>query len=228
MGTVCLIPARGGSKRLPRKNIVDFLGKPIISYTIEAALSSGLFERVVVSTEDAEIAGTAARFGARIHTRPPHLAQDSARLVNVCLDFLDTEERDGRRYEIFACLLATAPMRRSQDIEAVFRLIEPGRCEFALATTTYDLPPLQALRKDADGALVPMWPELVNLRSQETPQLSVDNGSTYFATVTAFRTQQTFYAPGLRGHPMPRERSVDIDEAADLALALFHAQKLGL
>ncbi|MCE9642631.1 MAG: acylneuraminate cytidylyltransferase family protein [Betaproteobacteria bacterium] len=228
MKAVCLIPARGGSKRLPRKNIADFLGKPIIAYTIEAAIASGLFERVVVSTEDAEIAAVAARFGAIVHQRPRELASDTARVIDVCLDFLDEEERRDRKYDVFGCLLATAPMRGTADIRAVFNLIEPGRCEFALATTTYDLPPLQALRQDADGALAPMWPDLVNLRSQEAPQLCVDNGSTYFATVAAFRAQQTFYAPGLRGHPMPRERSVAIDEPADLALALFHAQKLGL
>ena len=225
---MCLIPARGGSKRLPRKNIVDFLGKPIIGYTIEAALSSGLFERVVVSTDDAEIAETAARCRADVHERPAELAHDAARLIHVCLDFLDAEERAGRAYDCFGCLLATAPMRNAHDIQSVFRLIEPGGCEFAMATTTYDVPPLQALREQPDGSLAPMWPDLVNLRSQEAPQLCVDNGSTYFALVGAFRAQQTFYAPGLRGYPMPRERSVDIDELTDLELARFWAGKLGI
>lgn len=225
---MCLIPARGGSKRLPRKNIVDFLGKPIIAYTIEAAFSSEVFERVVVSTDDPEIADAAARCRAEIHKRPAHLAQDSARLIHVCLEFLADEERDGRSYDSFGCLLATAPMRNAQDIQNVFRMIEPGRCDFAMATTTYDMPPLQALREDNDGSLVPMWPDLVNVRSQEAANLWVDNGSTYFATVAAFRAQQTFYARGLRGHPMPRERSVDIDEPTDLELARFWAKKLGL
>lgn len=228
MKAVCLIPARGGSKRLPRKNVADFLGKPIIAYTIDAALSSQLFERVVVSTEDDEIAETAVRFGAVVHKRPPQLAEDSARIIHVCLDFLDDEERHGRSYDLLGCLLATAPMRNAQDIRNVFHLIEPGRCDFAMAVTTYDIPPLQALREDVDGSLVPMWPDLVNVRSQEAPELCVDNGSTYFATVAAFRAQQTFYARGLRGYPMPRERSVDIDEPIDLELARFWAQKFGL
>ena len=228
MKAVCLIPARGGSKRLPRKNVVDFFGKPIIAYTIDAAVSSRLFERVVVSTEDEEIAETAARFGAMVHKRPVHLAQDSARIIPVCLDFLNDEEHQGRSYDLFGCLLATAPMRNAQDVRDVFRLIEPGRCDFAMAITTYDMPPLQALRKDKDGSLVPMWPDLVNVRGQESPELWVDNGSTYFATVAALRAQQTFYAHGLRGHPMPRERSVDIDEPVDLELARFWAKKIGL
>ena len=227
MKAVCLIPARGGSKRLPRKNVIDFLGKPILAYTIDAALSSQLFERVVVSTEDEEIAATAARFGAAIHKRPEHLARDSARIVHVCLDFLDNEERQGRPYDLFGCLLATAPLRNAQDIRDVFGLIEPGRCDFAMAITTYDMPPFQALRQDENGFLLPMWPELINVRSQEAPGIWVDNGSTYFATVAAFRAQQTFYSRGLRGHPMPRERSVDIDEPVDFELARFLARKLG-
>ncbi len=227
MKAVCLIPARGGSRRLPRKNVADFLGKPIIAYSIAAALSSQIFERVVVSTEDAEIATTAARCGAEIHNRPARLARDTARIAQVCLDFLDDEERHGRSYELFGCLLATAPMRTAQDIRDVFRLIDPGRCDFAMAITTYDMPPLQALRKDMDGSLVPMWPDLVNARSQEAPELWVDNGSTYFASVAAFREQQTFYGRGLRGYAMPRERSVDIDEPVDLELARFWAKRLG-
>jgi CMP-N-acetylneuraminic acid synthetase len=222
---VCIIPARGGSKRLPRKNIVEFLGRPILAYTIEAAQESGVFARVIVSTEDPEIAEEARRGGAEIHKRSDALATDTARLVDVCLGFLGDEEAANRRWDFFGCLLATAPMRNADDVRRTFALLEPGACEFAMAVTTYPLPPLQALRANEHGFLRPMWPDMINLRSQEAPQLLVDNGSTYFATVLGFRAERTFYGSTLRGHVMPRERSIDIDEPWDLELARALARR---
>jgi CMP-N-acetylneuraminic acid synthetase len=225
MKAVCLIPARGGSKRFPRKNIVDFLGRPIISYTIEAALGSGIFERVVVSTDNDEIKNVAQSFGATVIQRPAHLANDTARLTEVCMDFIQSEEALGRTYDIFMCLLATSPMRSTEDLRSVFKLVSSERCDFSMAVTSYDLPPFQALRKKEDGSLEAMWPELVNLRSQEAPELVVDNGSTYCAKISAFKQHSTFYGPGLRGYWMPRDRSIDLDEPVDLELALYFAKR---
>lgn len=222
---LAVIPARGGSKRLPRKNIIDFKGRPIIAYTIEAALNSGLFNRVVVSTEDVEIADVAHGFGAEIDERPDTLAGDHVRVVEVCLDLLEREERAGKTYDLMCCLYATAPLRQSKDIAAVAELIGPG-CHFAMAVTEYDYPPLQALRKAADGRLTPMWPEWIEVRSQDTPKLVVDNGSTYAVSVDVFRREKRFYGPGLRGHLMPRNRSVDIDTKEDLVLAEHFALQM--
>ena len=225
MRGVCIIPARGGSKRLPRKNIADFLGRPILTHSVEAARDSGVFDRVVVSTEDPEIAEIAERGGAQTHERGDHLAGDTARLVDVCLAFLDDEERAGRHWDFFACLLATAPMRNADDVKRTRALLEPGMCDFAMAVTTYPLPPLQALRADGGDFLRPMFPDMIELRSQDTPALFVDNGSTYVAHVPAFRREKTFYGSRLRGHVMPRDRSVDIDEPFDLELARMLAQR---
>lgn len=222
---LAIIPARGGSKRLPRKNVLPFLGRPIIAHTIDAAIASGCFTRVLVSTEDAAIADAAQAAGADIHRRDPALATDSATLTEVCLDILDSEERAGRAYETFACLYATAPLRRADDIAAVIALAERSDADFALAVTSYPLPPHQALRITAGGALAPMWPDLVNLRADKIGQLVVDNGSTNAAKVSAFRTQRTFYGARLSGHVMPRERSVDIDEQADYDLACWYATR---
>lgn len=225
MKAVSIIPARGGSKRLPRKNIADFLGQPIIAYTVQAALESALFERVLVSTEDPEIADVAHRYGAEVVVRPVELAGDDAKVNDVCAHLLDREEAEGKIYDVFACFMATAPMRNAEDIRKVFQLIEPGRCEFAMAVTHYDLSPRQALIKGLNGELTPMWPELVNMRSQELPELVVDNGSTYVAMVSAFKKFHTFYGPSLRGYVMPRERSVDINNLTDLELARYLAQR---
>src|SRR2546421_3954334 len=130
MRGVCIIPARGGSERLPRKNIVDFLGRPILEYTVEAAKTSGIFTRVVVSTEDREIAEVARHAGAEVHERSNALATDSARVVDVCISLLDDEARSGRAWDFFGCLLATAPMRTADDVRRAYALIEPGVCQF--------------------------------------------------------------------------------------------------
>ena len=226
MKAICIIPARGGSKRLPRKNVIDFFGKPMIAYSIEAAISSKRFSRIVVSSDDAETLDIARRFGADPVERKSTLASDTARVSEVLLDFLDQEEAAGRNYGIVSCLFAAAPLRRTEDVTAVIDLIKPGECHFSIAVTEYDLPPHQALKLEADGALHPMWPELVDLRDEQVGKLVVDNGSTYAATVDAFRKQKNFYGSPLRGHAMPRERSVDLNSAVDLEIAKVHYRQL--
>lgn len=221
---VAIIPARGGSKRLPRKNVIEFLGRPIIAYTIEAAIASECFARVVVSTEDEEIAAVAQRFGAAVDHRKPELATDAAGVVAVCADFLDREAHLGRDWQIMACLYATAPLRTAEDISATVALLTPGVCEFAMAVTAYDHQPHQALQFGAGGCLTPMWPELVERRASDVPVLRAGNGSTYAVSVPAFRRHRSFYGPRLRGYEMPRHRSVDIDTRDDLELALYFAR----
>lgn len=226
MRRIALIPARGGSKRVPRKNIIDFMGRPMLAHTVEAAWSTGLFKDVVVSTEDAEIAVAARECGARVAERGGDLATDTARVTEVCRDFLDKEAGAGREYDVFCCLYATAPLRGADDIAAVAGLVVPGVCDYAMAVTRFHYPPHQALKIAADGALAPMWPEWVEKRSQDVPELAVDNGSTYAVSVSAFLQTESFYGPGLKGHLMPWERSVDIDLPEDLEQALHFARRM--
>jgi pseudaminic acid cytidylyltransferase len=223
MSAVAIIPARGGSKRLPRKNIIDFLGKPIISYTIEAGLQSGCFERVVVSTEDDAIAAVAIAFGAVVDRRAPVLASDSAGVVDVCIDFLSREAAAGRNWEVMSCLYATAPMRTTTDIQATVSLLEEGTCDFAMAVTSFDHSPYHAMRLTPDCGLSPEFPELIESRAGDLPRLRVDNGSTYAVNVHEFRRCKTFYGPSLRGYDMPRARSIDIDTWDDYRFALWTA-----
>lgn len=226
MKSVGIIPARGGSKRLPRKNVADFLGRPIIAHTIAAALDSGLFERVLVSTEDEEIAAIASQCGAQVLRRPAQLATDTAGVLDVCLHALEEEERQGRAYDALCCLYATAPLRTAEDIRATMAPVLAGECDFCAAVCSYGLPPYQAMLADSDGTLSYRWPEFARKRSQELPELVVDNGSTYAAAVSALRRERTFMGPGLRGHHMPRLRSVDIDTREDLDFALLAAKEL--
>ncbi len=226
MRSICVIPARGGSKRLPRKNVVEFFGKPMIAYSIEAAKASERFARIVVSSENAETLEIARKYGAEPVRRKATLASDSARISEVLLDFLDQEEAAGRTYDVVGCLLAAAPLRRAEDVAAVMDLIKPGACHFAMAVTAYDLPPHQALKVDTDGTLKAMWPDLVDLRDEQVGKLVVDNGSTYAATADAFRKQKNFYGSPLRGHIMPRERSVDLNSSVDLEIAKVYYRQL--
>ena len=224
MRRIAILPARGGSRRLPNKNIIDFFGKPIIAYTIEATLETKLFSRVVVSSDDQRILDVAIRFGADAEERPAPLATGSAHLVDVCLDLLDRETARGRAYDQFCMIHATSPLRTAADIRAVVALLEPGLCEFAAALTEYNLPAHQALRVENDGLLVPMWPELVSVQSHDVPPLRAGNGSTYAASVSAFREQRTFFGRPMRGHLMSRFRSIDIDVEEELTVCkLFKA-----
>ena len=224
-GRIAIVPARGGSKRFPRKNIVDFLGKPILGYTLEACLQSAIFDRMVVSTEDPEIAEISKQFGASVVSRPDALAADNIGVVDVCLQVLDSEEADSRSYDVMCCLYPTAPLRTSADIEATVALLAPGVCDFSLAVARYQKPPHQALRLLPTEALEPVWPDLVSKRDEEIGNLVVDNGSTYAVMVTEFRRNQSFYGPRLRGHLMPEARSIDINYPEDLKLAEYYSRQ---
>lgn len=221
------ISARGGSKRFPRKNVAPFFGVPILVHTIRAALGAGCFSRVVVSTDDAEIARVARDHGALTDDRPAHLATDTAGVVDVCLDLLARERQAGRAYRSLCALYPTAPLRNAADILATMALLDPGRCDFAMAVTEYDLPPYRALRENADGTLEPMWPEWAFVKSQQAPVLRVNNASTYAVVVDAFERAKSFTGPGCRGHFMPRARSTDIDYPEDIEDARAKALRLG-
>jgi pseudaminic acid cytidylyltransferase len=228
MDAIAIIPARGGSKRLPRKNIVDFLGRPIISYAIDAAHESRCFGRVIVSTEDEEIATVARRCGAEVEPRPARLATDTVGVVDVCLDVLEHERAKGRQWRVMGCLYPTAPLRNAADIRATMALLQPDVCAFAMGVTSYDLQPHLALKLAPDGGLAPMWPELIDFRASDLPPLRISNGTTYAVYVDAFRRARTFYGPGLRGYDMPRDRSIDIDTRDDLDFAVWTAKAKGL
>jgi pseudaminic acid cytidylyltransferase len=223
---LAVIPARGGSKRLPRKNIVDFFGKPIIHYTIEAARNAGIFSRILVSTEDLEIAEISKRSGAEVDTRPTSLATDSATIVEVCLELLDRLEKSGERYTTLSVLYATAPLRTSEDIRLTWQLLRPNVCEFAMAVTEFQQPVHQALRMEKDGVMKPIFSESIEKRAAAMGNYFSGNGSTYSVNVAAFRRHAGFYGGLLKGHTMPMERSVDIDTKDDLEMAKFYHERM--
>ena len=224
MKRVAIIPARGGSKRLKRKNIVDFAGQPIMQWTVDAAMKTGLFDRVIVSTEDEEIAEIARAAHAVVRSRSPDLATDTVGVTQVCLDVLDQEASAGRVYQQMVCLYATSPLRNADDIANTVALLDDGKTKFAMAVCEFDVHPVQALVEDGDGGLVGMWPDLLHDRAANERQYFCDNGSTYVVDVDAFRETKHFYGPGLSGYVMPQLRSSDINTQEDLDLTLAKLQ----
>jgi len=218
-GRVAFIPARGGSKRLPRKNRLDFHGKPMMAYTVEAALESDLFDQVVVSTEDHKIADIAKQYGAVVDQRSPDLSTDAATVDQVCWDYLRDHE-----VTTLVVLYATAPLRHAVDIRSVVELLSDD-CHFAMAATLCDWPVHQTLGIH-QGHATPLFPDLVNRRADELDDYCIDNGSTYAVHVEAFLQQKTFYGDSLRVHLMPAARSIDIDTPTDYYRALHEAENV--
>lgn len=217
---VGVIPARGGSKRVPRKNVRDVDGKPMVAHAIGAAHASGRLDSVYVSTDDPEIAKVAQDHDADVpRDRPAKLAGDDAGIVEVCLDLLDFLEGRGEHYDQLCVILPSAPLVTGEDVTGTLERLDEAGASFAMAVTEYRFPPWQALVEE-DGELEPYWdPMVVEKSSQEVPPLRVDSGSVYAVEVEAFQDAATFYGDGLVGYEIPPERGLDVDEPFELRLA---------
>jgi len=219
---IAIIPARGGSKRLPRKNILPVNGQPMISYPIQAAIESGCFEKVVVSTEDEEIANIAESYGALIMDRDAGLALDNSTVVQVCEDVLSREEFEG--IDKFCCIYATAIFVTAEDINSSYQLLtDSPLVDYVMSVSEYNIEPVQAL-KSVDGYLESMWPEYNSMQSQLYPHLVASNGTLYWARKNEFISDKTFYGKRLKGYVIPQDHVVDIDTQGDYE----KAQKLAL
>ncbi len=226
MRCLAIIPARGGSKRLPRKNCLPFLGKPLFVWSCEAAQQSGCFDHILVSTEDAEIAALARAYGFAVDNRPPELATDQAGTTDICLELLERLARQGDVYDVIALLYPTAPLRNADDIRSMMRLVTREDTDFVHAVTSFEGNPYQVLYQDAKGYLAPAWPLLVQKKSQELPRPFRGNGSTYIAKTNALKQAGTFYGARLRGYQMDRLRSADIDTHEDFDMLTAFASIL--
>ena len=215
MEKIAIIPARGGSKRLPRKNILPLQDKPLICYPIAAALESNLFDRVIVSTEDKEIAKVAEKYHASVMRRPKSLSQDTSTVVQVCMHVLKELEKDEERPPYFCCIYATAVFICPSDLTGAFQLLNvKPKADFVMGISGFNLQPFQALVKK-DGFLSPFFQEKVHMQSQKQPELVASNGTIYWARSSEFIKQKTFYGKRLRGYPIDRFRAVDVDTPED-------------
>lgn len=167
MKSVAVITARGGSKRIPRKNIKPFLGKPILEYSIEAALQADLFHEVMVSTDDEEIAQVAKRAGAKVpFFRSEQTSNDYATTAEVLLEVLASYERIGMKFQTVCCIYPTAPFVTAGAIKTAMMLLEQEQADCVIPVVKFSFPPQRGV-VIKDGRIVPKWPENMAKRSQE-------------------------------------------------------------
>jgi CMP-N-acetylneuraminic acid synthetase len=219
--TLCFIPARGGSKRIPRKNVRALGGKPLIAWTIECARRAGIFADIVVSSEDDEVLSIAAEFGARADRRPIELGGDRVRFVEVLEEFLRRPENAGRYAEVMA-LLPTCPFRAPEDILAVadLRKTHPEAC--VVSVSGYEFPPEFACDLDPGSGVLTLREPAVYARSTQSQSVRPafhPNGAIFAASVECFLKTQSFYGGALLGSVMPPERALDLDHPHQWALA---------
>lgn len=231
MQRLAVIPARGGSKRIPRKNIKEFNGRPLISYSIAAAKESGLFSRVIVSTDDEEIAGIARKFGAEVpFMRSRDLADDHTGTFAVVRDAYKRMREAGFDADETCCIYSTAPLLTPEYLKKACDKFEQDRADTLYACCEFPFPIQRAQYMSEDGTPVPVMPQYMSWRSQDLRPAYQDCGMFYFYSRRFLETPQ---APGLvcRGFEMPRHRVIDIDTMEDwnYAQAMCRAvRELGL
>jgi pseudaminic acid cytidylyltransferase len=192
MKNLAIIPARGGSKRIPRKNIKPFMGKPIIAYSIEAALQSGIFDEVMVSTDDEEIAEVAKQYGANVpFMRSKRAADDYATTSDVIKEVLYNYEKLGKMYDSVCCIYATAPFISSVKLIEAMELINSKKFDSAFTLVQYSYPIQRSLSIKSERVMM-LWPEYLNTRSQDLEVVYHDAGQFYIATVDALEVNQDF------------------------------------
>ena len=218
MSVICIITARGGSKRIPRKNIRDFLGKPIIAYSIEAALQSGVYDEVMVSTDDEEIAGIARACGAQVpFLRSQRTASDYATTADALNEVLDRYEAMGRFFDILSCVYPAAPFVTPQKLKRACQLLVESGADAVTPIVAYSYPPQRSFVLE-DGHIRFQYPEYITTRTQDLQKTYHDCGQFYFWRTEAFRAGKT--ATGLTVPLILPETEVqDIDDLTDWELA---------
>ena len=218
-GRIAVIPARGGSKRVPRKNVRAFAGRPMIGYAIEAAQRSRLFEHVIVSTDDAEVAAVARELGAELpFTRPAALADDFTPTVPVIAHALRAVAELGWRVELACCIYPAVPLLQPQTLAEALALLQGSDAPYAFPVLAYRAPIQRALARNADGRSAPLQPEYMQTRTQDLPPAYHDAGQFYWGRADAWLAGTPLHADACT-LVCDEGSVVDIDTEADWALA---------
>lgn len=226
---VTIIPARIGSKRIPKKNIKIFHGKPIIAYSIQTALETGLFKKVIVSTDSQELAKIAVSYGAEVpFIRPTELSDDFTGTDAVILHALNWLIKHGEDIQYACCIYATAPFIQSEYIRTGFELLKKANATSAFSVTTYPYPIYRSLRINEDERLEMIWPDYMNVRSQDLSEAYHDAGQFYWADVQKYLIEKKFLSRDAVPIILPRHlvQDIDTDEDWKRAEAMYEAIRL--
>ena len=213
---LCIIPARGGSKRIPRKNIKEFCGQAMIGYSIKAAITSQCFDKVIVSTDDQEIAEVAKSFGAEVpFIRPDELANDHAATIPVVKHTIEWFDEQGQSPTDVCCLYATAPFIQSQTISKAFQQLQESEADYCFSVTSFAFPIQRSIRITQDNKVDMFYPENFNVRSQDLEEAYHDAGQFYWGKAQAFKDELPIFSETASPYILPRYLVQDIDTMED-------------
>jgi len=221
---LAIIPARGGSKGIPKKNVKMLCGKPLIAYTIEAAKSSRNVERIILSTDDPQIAEVAGACDVDIpFMRPKELAQDHSLAIDNYIYTIERLSREyGQKYEEFVILLPTSPLRLAEDIDNAIDLFRSKKADSVISCNEMQCPPVWAMKINSEGLLKTYFDKPIeNKNRQEIEEAYRPNGSVFVLTYSLLKNKNTYFSDKTYAYVMPRERSVDIDTEFDFKYAEF-------
>lgn len=217
---IAIIPARGGSKRIPRKNIKLFHGKPLIAYSIEAAKQSGCFERIMVSTDDPEIAEVARSYGAEVpFIRPENIADDYATTMDVIQHTLSWCDAAGIDVDSVCCIYATAPLLQAHFLQQGLTILQQEAVDYVFSATSFSFPIQRAITIDKQQGITMFSPEHANTRSQDLVEAFHDAGQFYWGRVDAFANARPIFDRRSKAVILPRKYVQDIDTLEDWELA---------
>ena len=222
---VALIPARGGSKGIKNKNIIDLCGKPLISYTIQAALESKYIDKVIVSTDSQEIADVAIKYGAEVpFLRPGELASDTSKTIDAVMHAVGELEKRKEQYDILILLQATQPLRTADDIDSAIELFIKNKGQSLVSVSPVEDNPILIRTIDNLGRMNSILPMKSTCRRQDMPLYYRVNGCIYINLISELDLNTSFNDNKIP-YIMPKERSVDIDEIKDLLIAQYYISR---
>lgn len=217
---LCVIPARQGSKRLPRKNVLPLAGRPLVARAVDCAVQAGVFDRVVVTTDDPEVAEAVRGLVCEVRARPPALAGDAATLSEVLVALLAELAEDGASVDLIALLLPTSPLRTADDVRASLAVLEADpQANGVLSVTEYEHTPQWAYCV-RDGRVVPYWAEFISQPRGDLEPLVRHDGSIMWLRASELRARGDYHFP-MAPYRIPPERAVDVDTPLDFAFAEF-------
>lgn len=223
--SIAIITARGGSKRIPRKNIREFCGKPIILYSIEAAQRSGLFDEIMVSTDDIEIAQIARKAGVQVpFMRSSESAGDYASTDDVLMEVLEAYRAQGREFDTFCCMYPTAPFVTEEKLKTARKMLE--KADSVMPVVKFSFPPQRCMVMDGAGELCMKWPEYAKTRSQDLEPYYHDCGQFYFCRTDLFMEYRTTDLPHMAAMVISELEVQDIDNFDDWEIAELKYQKM--